>query len=378
MPAPRSIGGEIRGSLQTEPSLKARAILGCLLGTAVGDAMGLVCEGLSRRRQMKMFPELAGYGLLPWGKGMCSDDTEHTCMLAQSLIATLDCPEDQLARRFAANFAWRLRFWLTGLPAGIGLATLRAIVKLWIGFPPRWSGVFSAGNAPAMRSALIGVCCGDDPARMRLLVRAATRISHTDPKAEWGALAVALAAHHCATHGNDVTPAAYLEALEQHLGGEAPEFVELIRSVTDSVARGEDALAFAAHIGCVSGVTGYVYHTVPAALHVWLAHQGDYRAAIVAIIRLGGDTDTTAAIVGAITGARVGKAGIPQPWLDNLYEWPRTVGWMEELAARLAGRCDGTNSAGAMWLNPLSLLTRNLVFMLIVLMHGFRRLLPPY
>ena len=96
---------------------RARAIAGCLLGTAVGDAMGLACEGLSRRRQQRMFPELAGYHLLPAGKGMCSDDTEHTCMLAQSLLATLDRPGDELPRRFAANFAWRLRFWLLGLPA---------------------------------------------------------------------------------------------------------------------------------------------------------------------------------------------------------------------------------------------------------------------
>src|SRR5450631_2165151 len=43
------------------PYLKERAIVGCILGTAVGDAMGLVCEGLSRERQMRMFPEIKGY-----------------------------------------------------------------------------------------------------------------------------------------------------------------------------------------------------------------------------------------------------------------------------------------------------------------------------
>src|SRR5262249_5872272 len=40
---------------------KERAIVGCLLGTAVGDAMGLACEGMSRRRQARMFPDLGGY-----------------------------------------------------------------------------------------------------------------------------------------------------------------------------------------------------------------------------------------------------------------------------------------------------------------------------
>jgi ADP-ribosylglycohydrolase len=359
-------------------SPKACAIAGCILGTAVGDAMGLACEGLSRGRQLRLFPQLEGYGLLPAGKGMCSDDTEHTCMLAQSLIATLDRPDDELPRRFAANFAWRLRFWLLGLPAGIGLATLRAIIKLWLGLPPRLSGVFSAGNAPAMRSALIGVCCGTNPARMRSLVRAATRITHTDPKAEWGALAVALAAHLAASRGEDVSPADYLRELEQRLGGEASEFLALIRSVADSVSLGEDAQTFATRAGYGKGVSGYIYHTVPAVLHVWLTHQSDYRSAVVAMIRLGGDTDTTAAIVGAITGARVGRSGIPQPWLNNLWEWPRTTAWMEELGVRLACHYAGGRSAGVLPLNPLKLLARNVVFMLIVLAHGFRRLLPPY
>ena len=49
-----------------------RAIAGCLLGTAVGDALGLPCEGLSRRRQARMFPRLDGYRLLPFGKGLGS------------------------------------------------------------------------------------------------------------------------------------------------------------------------------------------------------------------------------------------------------------------------------------------------------------------
>ena len=173
------------------------AITGCLLGTAVGDALGLACEGLSRRRQAKMFRTLDSYKLLPIGKsgkGMTSDDTEHTCMLAQSLIVTGHGELTTLEQKFSANFAWRLRLWLLGLPAGIGFATLRAILKLWLGFPARHSGVFSAGNGPAMRAALIGVCHGNEPARMRALVRAATRITHTDPKAEFGAFAVATAA----------------------------------------------------------------------------------------------------------------------------------------------------------------------------------------
>lgn len=347
-----------------------RALTGCLLGTAVGDAMGLACEGLSRRRQAKMFPALHGYKFL-FGKGMSSDDTEHTCMLAQSLLAHGVNADEQ---KVFANFAWRLRFWILGLPAGIGLATLRSIIKLWLGFPARMSGVFSAGNGPAMRCALLGIVFADDPARLRAMVRAATRITHTDAKAEYGAFAVALAAQ-LAARGADITPEDYLRALQSHIAD--AEFTALVKSAADSVASGESSAQFADSIGCGKGVSGYMYHTIPCVLHVWLTHQSDYRAAVTAMIRLGGDADTTAAIVGAIVGARTGKAGIPSEWLRDLCEWPRTLAWMEQLGARLAACASGL-SVKPLWINPLGLLLRNLFFMIVVLLHGFRRMLPPY
>jgi ADP-ribosyl-[dinitrogen reductase] hydrolase len=355
---------------------RQHALIGCILGTAVGDALGLACEGLSRRRQAKMFRTLDTYKLLPFGKGMTSDDTEHTCMLAQSLIATADSDVAALEKKFSANFAWRLRFWLWGLPAGIGFATLRAILKLWLGFPPRLSGVFSAGNGPAMRAALIGVYCGDDAARMRVLVRAATRITHTDPKAEYGAFAVSYAAHLAATRAGDIAPEEFLSLLHSHI--DDAEFITLMRKVVDSVVRGDSADTFADSMGCASGVSGYMYHTLPCALQVWLAHQNDYRAAVTTMIRLGGDSDTTAAIVGAIVGARVGKAGIPAVLIDNLAEWPRSVTWMEQLGTRLASTQAATGICRSLWINPIKLLFRNSIFMIIVLLHGFRRLLPPY
>ena len=322
-----------------------------------------------------MFPALDSHKLLPGGRGMTSDDTEHTCLLAQSLIVTGHGDLATLEKKFAANFAWRLRFWLMGWPAGIGMATLSAILKLWLGFPAMKSGVFSAGNGPAMRAALIGVCFGDDLPRMRTLVRAATRITHTDPKAEYGAFAVALAAH-IASSGVNISPAAFAEALHQHISDD--EFSTLVRAAAGSVTRGESAEAFAGSIRCGAGVSGYMYHTLPCVLHVWLTHQNDFRAAVTAMVRLGGDSDTTGAIVGAIVGARVGKGGIPAVWLDHLVEWPRSVAWMEQLGARLASHCAAQTNGASLWINPAALIARNAVFMLIVLAHGFRRLLPPY
>ncbi|MBW1801364.1 MAG: ADP-ribosylglycohydrolase family protein [Deltaproteobacteria bacterium] len=346
------------------------AIIGCLLGTAVGDALGLPMEGLSRRRQRKMFPEVEGYHFL-FGKGMISDDTEHTCMVAQAMIAS---GGDE--HRFARDLSWRMRKWLLGLPAGVGFATLRSLLKLWMGFSPEHSGVFSAGNGPAMRSAIIGVCFGDDKKKLASLVRISTRITHTDPKSEYGALSVALAAHMAGRHEN--APGFYLRELQVILGPGASELLALVKRAVESATDGQTTGAFAAELGLGNGVGGYIYHTVPVVLHAWFRHPGDYLSGIREAIECGGDTDTVAAILGGILGAAVGKDGIPSEMIKNLWGWPVTHPWMESLGRALGNVVSNNEAEDTPEIFFLSSLLRNLFFLLIVLCHGFRRIFPPY
>ena len=370
-PLPPDLAAEIERSQRLLEQRRAAAT-GCLLGTAVGDALGLPCEGLPRARQLRLFPRLEHYRFL-LGKGMCSDDTDHACMVAQSLAVA-----GNNARRFASSLAWRLRFWLLGLPAGIGMATLRAILKLWTFFPPQFSGVRSAGNGPAMRSALLGVCFADNDAALILHTAAATGITHRDPKAECGALAVALAARSSMRTEDSEAYVAHLRRFLAPFGEAGTELLSLIERAQASVARGEATADFADSIGCARGVSGYMYHSVPAALQAWFSHPRDFAAAVTAVIRCGGDTDTTAAIAGAIVGAGVGKSGIPERWLSDLWDWPRGVPWLEAVAERAVRSTLGDCREQALYISPLRLFARNLAFLILVLAHGFRRLAPPY
>jgi ADP-ribosyl-[dinitrogen reductase] hydrolase len=350
-------------------------IAGVILGTAVGDALGLPREGLSRRRARKLFgsPPL-GHRFL-FGRGMVSDDTEHTCMVGQALLAA---PGD--VKTFARSLAWRLRFWLLGLPAGTGRATLRSVLKLWLGFSPHRSGVWSAGNGPAMRAALLGVCLGHDRDRLRAHVCASTRLTHTDPRAERGALLVALAAHHAAVHGPQGDQN-FLREVPMAIPDLDDELRGLLHKVEDHVARDAPAVELADAMGLRHGVSGYVYHTVPLALYCWRRHPTDFRQAVEEMIDLGGDSDSTGAIVGGIVGAAVGAGGIPKEWLDGLFEWPRSVAWMRKLAEHLARRFSLEGASGGQAPLPLfwpGLIPRNLFFLSVVLAHALRRLLPPY
>lgn len=347
------------------------AIVGCLIGTAVGDALGLPCEALSRSRQRRLFPDLHGHRLL-FGRGMVSDDTEHACLSAQALVLSAgDVPV------FEQHLAHELRKWLLGLPAGVGLATLKATLRLWLGFGPARSGVFSAGNGPAMRSALLGVCYGHDDEQLRALVRASTRLTHTDPKAEHGALAIALAGR-VASGAKIVAPHAFLAELRCLLGDEGQEFIALVEEAAQSADANQTSQAFADAIGAPRGFSGYVYQTVPGVLQCWFRHPEDFRAGVLEIVRCGGDTDTTAAILGALIGARVGTAGIPSSWQSGLWEWPRSVTWIERLGKRLAAVVEQNVPQPRLSLPPLALAARNLFFLLVVLGHGLRRLLPPF
>jgi ADP-ribosylglycohydrolase len=291
-------------------------LVGCLLGTAVGDALGLPSEGLSKHRQQRLYPQLHRYHF--WlGKGMVSDDTEHTCMVAQALLASGGDETE-----FARQLSWRMRFWLLGLPAGIGWATLRAISKLWLGFP--------SDSASAH-------------AGLRL-----------------------------------VSPPEYYQTLAMVLEPAAGELLALIQQAITSVTAGQTTAEFALSLGLKNGITGYIYRTVPVVIHAWLRSQPDYRTGILEIIHCGGDTDTTAAILGGIMGAAGGKSSIPQVWLDDLIEWPRSVQWITALGQRLAEVTHQGTRQPALPLPLWGVLIRNLVFLIVVILHGFRRLLPPY
>jgi ADP-ribosylglycohydrolase len=269
-----------------------------------------------------------------------------------------------------------MRWWFLAFPAGIGRATFRAGVKLWLGCSPEKSGVHSAGNGPAMRAAIFGAAL-DDLERIVEYCRASARLTHSDPKAEFGAIAVALAAYF-ARQPSAVDSTEFTRRVASVIGEAGAEFTDLLTRVAASVNANQSTADFAADMGLAKGVTGYTYHTVPVALHAWLLNPSDYQAAVTSIVECGGDADTTAAIVGGIIGTGTGEEGIPTEWIQNLWEWPRSVAWMRGLASELVQWKTNPSPRKPPGLNPIAAVIRNLFFLFVVLLHGFRRLFPPY
>lgn len=348
-----------------------RERLSCLLiGMALGDAIGLPREGLRPERAQRMFGPPPLRHRLILGKGMCSDDTEHACMTAAALLRSRDD-----VRRFTRSLAWYLRMWFTCLPGGVGMATAKACIKLWLGFPGTRSGVCSAGNGPAMRAPIIGAALAEQTDLMRKMVRASTRLTHTDSRAEEGAMVVAMAAACAIADGVEARPESVMQTLMNEVQG--TELRERLTLVCKLLAAKAQPNELALALGQQRGISGYINSTVPVAIFCWLRYKGDFRASVEAAVTLGGDTDTVGAIVGGLAGASVGEKGIPQEWLRGLWEWPRNVDYLRRLPEALADHAAGKKASPPRWFWP-GVVPRNLVFLVIVLLHGLRRLLPPW
>lgn len=356
--------------MDSGPDVLKDRLRGVLIGTAIGDSLGLPAEGLSRATIMKLGWDSNWKQRLFLGKGMLSDDTEHTLFVAQSLLAH---ESDPVA--FQRSLAWKLRLWILGAPAGIGLATLRAIIRLWFGVSPEKSGIFSAGNGPAMRSAVIGAFFTDDKKDLLEFTRRSTEITHCDKKAYVGAVAVSYAASWALKHPmeSDADKEEFLSVIRGLTGeGEWRSTVDVMKSAFEEK---EDVCGFASRIGLGKGVSGYIYHTVPVAIYSWLMNYGNFEKTLSDVLDCGGDTDTTGAIAGALAGAAVGESGIPESWKKNLLEYPRGCSFILKVADALAEKRAGAGRGPVSYFWP-ALLFRNLFFTLIVLCHGFLRLVP--
>jgi ADP-ribosylglycohydrolase len=358
---------------------------GVLLGTAVGDSVGLPAEGLSPQRAARLMPGRWRQRLF-LNSGLISDDTDHTVFVAQSLLA-----HPSSSSGFQRRLAWCLRLWLLSLPAGVGFATLRAIFRLWLGVSPERSGVHSAGNGPAMRTAPIGAFFAERDDMLNSYVEASTRLTHCDPKALTGALVIARLTAWCLRESLVERPDSqlFLELLRG--AGEDREWRALVDDTAEAIGTDQSVRAFAAGLGLSRGVTGYVYHTVPVVVYSWYRHFGDFETTLAAVLNCGGDTDTTGAIAGALAGAAVGHEGIPHDWVSGLRDWPRG----QKLLLKIADRLSRASERGADLEQQMQLtasparhgpvryawpavIPRNLFLLGIVLLHGFRRLAPPY
>lgn len=277
--------------------------------------------------------------------GQYTDDTQFARELLRSY--------EERAGWEPASFAGKLaRLFLEGQAVGAGWGTRSAALRIaegvhWTeaGTPPPY-----AGNGSAMRAGQLGVLFPDAQA-MRRVAREQSRITHRDPRCAAGAVAVARAVS-LAAAGELVRPSTFLEDVAALAAEEDASVGEAIRGVLKWASL--DPVAAARHVHEIGldpghsrwqGISAFVTPSICWSLYAFLRSPDDYWETLCTAIAVGGDTDTMAAIAGAISGARLGLSALPSKLLDLLTD---RGSWGAEALIRLARSCAAVaNGAGS-------------------------------
>lgn len=288
---------------------------GCLLGQALGDALGFVVEG-QRSEVCGPYVErwqAAGLALreqrAPYEAGQYSDDTQLARELAASLVERGGFDPADYARRIAELFE-------QGRVVGHGPSTEAAARRLAQGVPWHAAGTPGpvAGNGGAMRVAPLALALMHDAAALHAAAGEQARITHADARCGAGARVVARAV--LASLHDEPVDAVLCDSLAAWAEPDAP-LAAALRALPRLLAH-EPLLALpvlgSAGLGDGEGRFGIAPHVTPSvvwAVYAALKHPRDAVQALAAAVVVGGDVDTTAAIAGAIVGARVGLSALP-------------------------------------------------------------------
>jgi poly(ADP-ribose) glycohydrolase ARH3 len=293
---------------------------GCLLGLAVGDGLGGRFEGQSPEAIAARYLSAEALIANPPAETLhYTDDTQMAIGVAETLIENLDIIEERLCHHFAANY----------VPSrGYGFGTRRVLEAIENGEDYRavaanYSPGGSLGNGAAMRVAPVGLLFHDD---LDLVWEQA------------GRSALPTHVHPLGIEGAQLLAVGVALGLRDDPFDRAAFFAELLRRcVSDEYRRRLEQAAAAqapaelARLG--NGIKAP--ESVPTALALFASAPHSYPAVVGRAILLGGDTDTIAAMAGALAGARLGIAAIPEALLRRLEDDVKGRTYLADLAERL-------------------------------------------
>ncbi|KAM0232279.1 hypothetical protein ACHAP5_010799 [Fusarium lateritium] len=306
---------------QQELSDYKSRVIGALLGVHAGDSLGATVEFMPHDVIAEEYPgglrEIIGGGLHSWPAGYATDDTDMTRGV---LLAYRDLQPGQDIARLSAEYflKWQNGDWpgreLGSSPRDIGDAVADGLEEYSELQDPDRSGAGQgrAGNGSLMRCIPTGLF-ETDPQKLVIESQRISRITHNDKRCT-------------------VSCAAYNTIVSKLITG---------TSVMDSIAAGQDTATTlkslqvkqalergktlsistmgrkGASTKLRDGGNGYVLDS----LSISIAAVLDTRSledVLVDVVRMGGDTDTNAAIAGGLLGARDGDAAIPKRWRTKL------------------------------------------------------------
>jgi poly(ADP-ribose) glycohydrolase ARH3 len=305
----------------TEENFILSKFIGALLGTFVGDALGLPVEGDSAEMIFRR------YGVLnEMVFGRYTDDTQMMIGVAESLVYCKEFSGKDMARRFVSNF---------DLTRGYAPGAISVIELLSAGYPWDKAGAMifengSYGNGSAMRIAPVGVFYHDNPEKLRKVAYLSSMITHAHPLGkEGGALQAYVIACAFNSPKGQIDSNQFLSNLNAFLRMDI--YCDKINHIKNLLETKPTPNEVVNALG--NGVT--CPDSIPTAIYSFLSHHESFESAVVYAVNLGGDTDTIGAMTGAISGAYHGYEGIPSRWIEKLENGAKGRDYVINLAKQL-------------------------------------------
>lgn len=287
---------------------------GCILGAAIGDALGMPVEGLTRKEIKEKYGMVKDFLPSPFNDlkaGEWTDDTEQMIVLAESILETTYLNPE--------NFAEKLKEWyLKSKNPRIGPTSSKALMNLINNVPWNKAGVYSDTCGAAMRVMSIGLVYHFSLNLVERYAVISASVTHKGNAAIGGAVAIAIAiACLCMDFERD----------------------EVVREVVSRVKTYDDLLAekidYSYQISEKDvdfaieklGNSMSALDSVPMAFYCYFSSK-NFEDCVIKAVNAGGDTDSIAAMAGAIKGC---ESKIPEKFLKKLKDYD----YLLELAERL-------------------------------------------
>ena len=285
-------------------------MFGCLYGQAIGDALGLGSEFMSKDEVIKNYPDgLKNYDQIiqdahrrRWAKGAWTDDTDMMLCILEGF---------ENGRFNSHQVAPNFKDWFNGEPMGIGSHTYKVLCmgdyveqpemcsKLW------WdlSRQQSAANGALMRTSVVGLAENE----IEQQAEAICKLTHYDPRCVGSCVIAASIIHNLVWHDRQLSYDE-IKDIAQRYDNKILEWVDAAYNSTDiSMLDLDETYSI-----------GYTLRTLSAALWCYW-HSPSFEEGLLSVVNEGGDADTNGAIAGAILGAKFGFLSIPEHYIDDLH-----------------------------------------------------------
>jgi ADP-ribosyl-[dinitrogen reductase] hydrolase len=314
-------------------------VCGAVLGSAIGDALGAPYEfGIAKLGPEG--PKMIGGGLGNFAPGEWTDDTTMAWCILDVAATGADLRDDEALTQIARNF----RAWYDTRPPDMGNQT-RTILAA-VGAEPTAASMtatsydlhartgHTGGNGSLMRTAPVALPYLDDPAALVEAARTVGALTHYDPHAQEACVLWSLAIRHAILHAE-----LDIRAGLAYLGDDAASYWTERLDEAESSEPGRFRPNGWAVTALQAAWSAIVRTPIPTDGHA-CRHLAD---GMTTAIGIGDDTDTVAAIAGALLGARWGASAVPARWRRICHGYPPgiTGEWLVELAHLAANKGPG-------------------------------------